>query len=340
MTAGPRVVGGEPDDAAFAPTVWSAIAHNAVLVCVVALLGAVAGVVVTKLVATTYTATSTIALTQPQQGQTVGGTSNAPNPSQYLDSQVVLLGSSAVAQAAADDGNATLHEQAFTASDFSGPDDAVTLGTQTTTDPNSTVVAIEFSAKTAAAAQAGANALVSAYLAAYNSQIKATTSSIIAVIDNSLSQVNNQLSDLSAAGGTLNTQLATSLVSERATLESQRSQALVNESANLSQPPPTQLAYLPTGPNGSLAKRGGLGLVIGLVVGVCLAYAREVRRTRAQDVAAPVASPAPLRPGMENSNGQRLLSVDPHVVADPNGAPNLLKTGNLKTLHGERDPRR
>ncbi|HTT86859.1 MAG TPA: Wzz/FepE/Etk N-terminal domain-containing protein, partial [Acidimicrobiales bacterium] len=120
MAGGPRMVPGEPDDAAFAPTVWSAIARHAVLVCVVALLGALSGAVVTKMVTTKYTATSTIAVTQPQLGQTVGGSANAPNPSQYLDSQVVLLGSSAVAQAAATDGNTALHQQAFTASDFSG----------------------------------------------------------------------------------------------------------------------------------------------------------------------------------------------------------------------------
>ena len=340
VTGVPRAPGGEPEASDYAPTVWSAIAHNAVLVCVVAIVAAVAGVIATKVVSTKYTATSTIAVTQPQQDQTIGGASNSANPSQYLDSQIVLLGSSAVAQAAASNGNAALNQQAFTASNFSGPHNDVTVTTQTTTDPNSTVVDIAFTATSAATAQAGANALVAAYLSAYNSQIKATTTSVIGVIDNSLSQVNNQLSNLSDAGGTLNTQLATSLIAERATLDGQRSQALINESVNLSQPPPTQLAYLPTSPDRSALKTGGLGLIIGLVIGVVIAYAVEVRRSRLHAAPTTLVVPAPLRPGVENGNGQRLLSVDPQVVPETNGAPNLLKTGHLKTLHGERDLRR
>jgi len=227
-----------------------------------------------------FQATAAIAIIQPEQNQALGAVATA-SPSTYLDSQVVLLESNEVAQQAAVLGNASLHRQVFKASDFSGPHDFVTITPQTTTDLNSPVVDVTFEAKDAAAAQAGADALVLGYNAVLSERIKATVSSAIAVMGESLNSVDAQLASLTAQSSPLDTQLAASLITQRSDLLNQQSQALIDESVALSDKAPMTLAFLPhKAANRSLGKVGGLGAVIGFLMGVCLAFVVETRRTR------------------------------------------------------------
>jgi ElaB/YqjD/DUF883 family membrane-anchored ribosome-binding protein len=125
--------------------------------------------------------------------------------------------------------------------------------------------------------------LVTAYDDVLSQQIKATTSASISVIDNALNDVDSQLASATSQSDALGTQLAASLVTQRAHLLSQRSQALLDESMALSQEQPTSLAFRPEeAANHNFLKMGGLGAVIGLLLGACLAYAAESRRSRAE----------------------------------------------------------
>ena len=277
--APPTTTEAQWDDPPVGPTILSAISRHRLVVCVAVVLVACIAVGYTLLTPKVFQATATIAMIQAEQNQALGAVATA-TPSQYVDSQVVLLGSEEVAQKAAAIGNATLHRHAFNASDFSGPNDSVTVSPQTTADPSSTVVVIAFNAGDPAVAQAGADALIDAYTQVLDQQIKSMVSSAMTVLNDSLKSISTQLASLS--GSPQDTQLAASLVTQRTNLLNQQSQALIDEHIALSQNSPMTLAFRPsTATNHKFVKMGGLGAVIGFLVGVCMAYAIELRRTRA-----------------------------------------------------------
>jgi hypothetical protein len=276
------------------PSIFSAIWRNRLPVCAAVVLVGAIGASYTVLKRPAYLATATIAMVQPPPNQALGEVSD-PTPAQYLDSQVVLMSSEEVAQQAAAIGNATLHQRTFNPGDFSGPDGHVSITSQTVTDSNNTVVEVGFAAGNATDAQEGANALLLAYNAVLDEQIKVTVSSAVSALEASIANVNNQIALLQGKNSPLDAQLETSLVTQRTDLMNQQAQALVDERVALSEPPPMTLAFLPHSRLiKSLAKMGGLGAVIGFLIGVCLAYVLELRRARVAPVSAQTHFEAPI----------------------------------------------
>ena len=100
------------ESARFEPTVFGAVRRYRVMVLAFALAGMVAAVGYTVFAGESYQAKAqvTVPIPQSQQGQ---------NPAQYLDSQVLLLESPAVAQKAASIADATLQGNTLSARDFS-----------------------------------------------------------------------------------------------------------------------------------------------------------------------------------------------------------------------------
>ena len=82
-----------------------------------------------------------------------------------------------------------------------------------------------------------------------------------------------------AIAGIDNTINDTTDPAQRATLQGQRTQQLVNEQIDLAQHPTVAWAIEPTSPvSGGSKKTAADGLVIGLVLGVAVAYVRASRR--------------------------------------------------------------
>ena len=100
------------ESARFEPTVFGAVRRYRIMVLAFALVAMVAAVGYTRYVGKTYRAKASVTVPVPQslQGQ---------NPAQYLDSQVLLLQSPAVAQRAASIADATLQSNILSARDFS-----------------------------------------------------------------------------------------------------------------------------------------------------------------------------------------------------------------------------
>ena len=283
------------------PTVPGSIAQHRALVAACTVLVAVAAIGYSLHQPKVFQAHASIAVAQPTQSQPEGNTSASPE--QYVDSQVLLLQSPAVAERAVAVANAALGRSVFVAADFDGTRSSLKVTSQTATDPNSNVVDISFSAKTGVEASAGANAVLNAYAAVRSAQIDHADSSLISAIDSTVNGIDTQLANLTGQGGAVNTELATSLVNERSNLLQQRSVALIDESVNASQTPSIVPALVPTRPtNHKLTKTGPIGAVVGFLVGACVAYRVENRKRRRQPVSArtpvphPVPLPSPQRP--------------------------------------------
>lgn len=277
------------------PTVPGSIAKHRALVAACTVLMAVAAIGYSLHQPKVFQAHASIAVTQPADSQPESNTSASPE--QYVDSQVLLLQSPAVAERAVAVANAALGHAAFVTADFDGTGSSLKVTSQTATDPNSNVVDISFSAKTGVEASAGANAVLNAYAAVRSAQIDHADSSLISAIDSTVNSIDAQLATLTGQGGPVNTELATSLVNERSNLLQQRSVALIDESVNASQTPSIVPALVPTrATNHKLTKTGPIGAVVGFLVGACLAYRLEIRKRRRQRVsgATPVPHPVPL----------------------------------------------
>jgi len=237
------------------PTVAGAVRRYSVMVIAFALAGLLAAIGYAHFTGRTYRAQAsiTVAVPQTQQNQ---------DPAQYLDSQVVLMESPAVAQNAAALADATLPGGSLSASDFSGPSSSLSI-TPPTAGANgafgSSIVQVAFTAPAANTAQVGVNSFIQAFTDERSAQMAAQFQTAIAGIDNTIDQTTN--------------------AAQRLALVDQRTQLLVNEQIDLAQAPTAALALKPTSPaGGSLTRTGLIGLVIGLLIGVALAYARARRR--------------------------------------------------------------
>ena len=322
------------DEIDLGPTVPGSIATHRLLVAVCTLLVAVAAIGYSLHQPKVFQAHASIAIAQPSQGLPTA--TGSTSPEQYVDSQVLLLQSPAVAERAVAIANAALRRGVFVAADFNGESSSLKVTSQTATDPNSNVVDVSFSAQTGADAAAGANAVVDAYAAVRSAQINQADSSLISAIDSTVRNIDAQLADVTGRGGAVSTELATSLVNERSNLLQQRSLAVIDEQVSASQALSIVPALSPSrAANHKLTKTAPIGAVVGFVLGTCLAYRLEIRKRRRSSVAVrahvphPVAAPVPPRAlnperpaiGEESGNGHspspRLDKYDPRYEESP-----------------------
>jgi Mrp family chromosome partitioning ATPase len=249
-TAGAGSLGSEP-------TVFGAVRRYWILVLSVALLGALASVGYSLTTAKVYRAYASITVPMPVslQGQ-------QPDPAQYLDSQVLLLQSQAVAQRAAAIANRQLGSTGLTAEDFSGAGSKLAINPPVTATPGAygaSIVALWFGWSDARVAQVGADAVLQAFDQARSADIKAQANVLTTGIKGALVQASSP--------------------QQRAVLQGEQAQVLANEQADLATPPTFGWAVLPTAPlNGGTKRTAVIGLVIGLIVGAALAYGRASRR--------------------------------------------------------------
>ena len=314
------------ESARFEPTVFGAVRRYRIMVLAFALVGIVAAVGYTLFVGKTYQAKGDITVSVPGSGQN-------QDPAQYLDSQVLLLESPAVAQKAASIADATLQGNTLSAQDFSAsggklsitPPAGAAAGTY-----GASIIGVTFAASSPRVAQAGASALLQAFVDVRSATMAAQFKMATAGIDNAIS-------------GTANS-------TQRAAILAQWAQQVVNEQVDVAQQPATALAAEPTNPVGGGWKRAAaIGLVAGLVLGAALAYVRASRRRGfidRQDPAAlygvPLIGEIPAFEAEKalRSNGAARrglpMSVDPHSAA---AEAFRFAAGSLERIRAERGPR-
>ena len=243
------------DSSRFEPTVFAAVRRYWTMVVAFAVAAMVASVGYTLIAGKTYRAEATITVPMPPslQGQ---------DPAQYLDSQVLLLQSQGVAQQAAKIADASLHTKSLSARDFSTSGGSVSITPPAGASAGvygASITAASFTAPSPRMAQVGANALLQAFVDVRSASIAAQSRTAIAGIDNAID--------------------ATTSPTQRAALLTQRTQALVNEQVDLAQQPTVVWAAEPTKPaTGGWKQAAAIGLVIGLLLGCGVAYARAIRR--------------------------------------------------------------
>ena len=315
------------ESARFEPTVFGAVRRYRVMVLAFALAGLVAAVGYTVFAGESYQAKAqvTVPIPQSQQGQ---------NPAQYLDSQVLLLESPAVAQKAASIADATLPGSTLTARDFSP-----TSGSVSITPPagaavggyGASIIGVTFTASSPTTAQTGANALLQAFNDVRSSTIAAQFQNAIAGIDNTINETTN--------------------TAQLAALQAQRTQQMVNEQIDLAQNPTVAWAVKPTSPaSGSWKRAAVLGLVIGLVLGAAAAYVRASlrrgfvdRRDPAALYGVPLIGEIPafeaekmMRSSADQARGPLSMSADPQsAVAEAF----RFAAGSIERIRAERGPR-
>ena len=238
-----------------APTVFGAIRRYWVMVLAVAMAALVAAVGYSLARGTIYRADASVTAAAPLQGQQV-------DPGQYLDSQVLLLQSQDVAQRAASIANSELGGNVLTAGDLIGAGSKLVIVPPVTATPGgygASLIALSFSWPDARVAQVGVNAVLRAFDAARSAAITAQANATIAGIDQALAQTSDKPQQQALLAG--------------------RAQVVANEQLDLAAHPTLGWAVKPTAPlNGGLKRTAGIGLVIGLVLGGALAYARASRR--------------------------------------------------------------
>jgi Mrp family chromosome partitioning ATPase len=193
------------------------------------------------------------------------------DPGQYLDSQVLVLRSPAVAERAARIANATLRRDAVDPDDFRGPDATLDITPPQGANPGTfgaAIVDVAFTARDPAVAQAGVNAVLQAFDDVRAATIRAQGDATVAGIDRAIAM--------------------TSGSGQRGDLLSRRATALANQQIDVAHHPTQVRAGLPRAPvNGNTRRAAALGLVLGLLAGAALAYARAVHRPRFADRLAP-----------------------------------------------------
>ena len=108
------------ESARFEPTVFGAVRRYRIMVLAFALAGVVAAVGYTLYAGKTYRAKASVTVPVPKSQQD-------QDPAQYLDSQVLLLESPAVAQRAASIADTTLQSNSLSARDFSSSGGSVSI---------------------------------------------------------------------------------------------------------------------------------------------------------------------------------------------------------------------
>jgi Mrp family chromosome partitioning ATPase len=243
------------ESAGYQPTVVGAVRRYSIMVFALALAGLIAAIGYAHHAPVTYRAQGSVTVAIPQ-------TQANPEPAQYLDSQVLLMESPATAQKAATLADSTLQNKALSARDFSVSSGSLSISPPTGAAQGafgSSIIQVAFTASAAKTAQVGVNSFLQAFIDERSATLAAQFQKAIGGIDSMILQTTNLV--------------------QQSALRTQRTQLLVEEQIALAQPPTAALAVEPTSPAGGSWKRVGLiGLVIGLLVGVALAYARASRR--------------------------------------------------------------
>lgn len=249
------------------PTVWSSMSRHRVLMACVVLAAVALAVAYSLLRPQEYRATATISAPRPTAAV-------EQTDSHYLDSQVLLMGTSEVANRAFDlvtrsDARTTIERADFTGTD--GTVEVIPPVADVSGAYGTTVITVTFTAPDPFAAQAGANALVTAYDEARTAQITTHARARLAGIDLAISEAESG-DDLPG-------------------LRALRAQAIIEQQTDLSSSPTMDLAEVPTEPaQRGLLSTAGVGLGLGIVAGGGAAYARARRlgHVGERDVAARV----------------------------------------------------
>ncbi len=308
------------ESARFEPTVFGAVRRYRIMVAAFALAGMVAAIGYALHHGKTYAAKASVTVSASEGGQSV-------------DSEVLLIESPAVAQRAASIANNTLHEGSFSAQNFYQGGGSVTIFPPVGAAGGSygaSIIGVAFTASSPRVAQVGVNALLQAFDQELSATIAAQYNKAIAGIDQSI--------------------ISTTDPVQRAALLGQRNQLLVNEQTALSYQPTVLWAIEPRGPSSSgWKKTAAEGLVIGLVLGVAVAYVRASRRQGfidQQDLAAlygvPLIGDIPALRAEKalRSNGAAAdglpMRADPHsAVAEAF----RFAAGSVERIRAERGPR-
>jgi Mrp family chromosome partitioning ATPase len=311
----------------FEPTVFGAVRRYRVMVLAIAVAGLLAAVGYTLTQGRTYQAQ--VSITVPQEVSLQG-----QDTAQYLDSQVLLLQSPAVARQAASIANAALHSTRLTARDFSG--DGRSLEVTPPAAGNSgvygnSIIVVSFTWPDPRIAKVAAYAVLQAMDDVRSTMITARADALVTGIDHALQQ--------------------TSSTGQRQTLLEQRTRTLLNQQIDLAHHPTAAWSVGPaTAVSGGWKRPAVIGFVIGLIAGSALAYARASIGRRFGDrhdpealygapligeIPAFVAGKAP-RPGTSPAGGTPAVTADPHsAVAEAF----RFAAGSVERVRAERGPR-
>lgn len=243
----------------FEPTVFGAVRRYRTMVLAITVLAMAVAVGYSLMQGKTYQAQASI--TVPRQVSLQG-----QDTAQYLDSQVLLLRSPELAAEAASIANAALHGQHLSAGNFYGSSSALEITPPTGASPGAygaSIIGISFTWPSPRTAQVGVDAALQAFDDVRSAAITAQADAVVTGIDQALQRTSDQ--------------------GQRATLLSQRTQTLLNEHTDLAHYPTVAEAGRPTAAAGGWKRPAAVGLVIGIIAGAALAYARASIRRRIAD---------------------------------------------------------
>lgn len=286
------------------PTVMSAVRRYRAMVVGFALLTAAASVVYTLVQPQKYRATATVTVPQPLLSQ-------GEAQDQYLDSQVVLLGSQRVAERATHIANRTLGRHVLAEGDFLSEHQSLEIAPPEAAAPGTygaTITTVSFTWPSATVAQVAVNSVLRAFDEARSAAIRAQGRAKIAGYERAIGDSGSRL--------------------QRADLLRRRTQALVNERVDLARHPTVAWATEPRIPvNGNSKYAGAVGLLLGSVLGAVVAFARDSRRGSFDDrldpqtlYAAPLIGEIPAPGTAPPTSGAAAadalpMSTDPHSTA-------------------------
>ncbi len=240
----------------FEPTVLGAARRYSVTVLATALLVAALGVGFTLVAPDQFRASGNLTVPQPTSLADGGN-------GQYLDSQVLLLQSDDVAARALTIANMKLGRTELTLDNLVGDNRAVRITPPATGSSGSygaNTIGVSFTWSDAGTAQVGSNAVLQAFDEARSAAITAQGDATIAGIERAIDDARS--------------------ADQRGELESQRTRALVDQQVDLAQHPMIDWAGRPLYPiNNNSKQAGAIGLLVGILLGVAIAYVRARRHT-------------------------------------------------------------